>query len=59
VIARLDDPSRATLALVARLLYDVDPCRPAALAGEKTRLLGLRLKMPGSAQNVLETDAPV
>ena len=34
VASQLDETGRATLALAAKLLYDVDPCRPDALAGE-------------------------
>ena len=45
---RLDDAGRATLALAARLLHDVDACRPDALAGKTTRLRELRLRMPGA-----------
>jgi hypothetical protein len=48
IAAKLDEPGRATLGLAARLLYDVDPCRPDALAGETVRLRELRLRMPGA-----------
>lgn len=49
VASRLDEAGRAMLALAARLLYDVDPCRPDALAGETTRLREMRIRMPGAA----------
>jgi len=48
VAANLDEPDKERLALAARLLYDVDPGRPDALAGETVRLRELRLRMPGA-----------
>ena len=44
-----DEPSRATLGLVVKLLYDVDPWRPDWLAGDIERLREIRLRMLGAA----------
>ncbi len=49
VASQIDDAGRATLALAAKLLYDVDPCRPDALAGETAPLRGMRVRMPRAA----------
>jgi len=49
VASQLDDAGRATLSFAAKLLSDVDPCRPNALAGETARLREMRLRMPGAA----------
>ena len=46
IAAQLDDTGRATLALAANVLYEVDPCRPDSLASETTRLREIRLRMP-------------
>jgi len=49
IASQLDEPGRATLGLAVKRLYNVDPCRPDALAGETTRLREIRLRMPGAA----------